>query len=259
MNTLKIFFIIFALLSVHGVAQVSISDSSLVFIETLYNSGQYLSAELEARRMLEQPGLNDSAKVQIDKWIAFSLIAQGKSSSAKERFISLLTIDGTFELDPVLTSPKILTVFNDARMKFISQKKNVSIDTVRSELRLQPDGPVLTFRTIIFPGWEQVHQGRETIGYGLLSGGVVALASGIAFEVLRGNARENYLKAKTSADISSKYDTYNFYRKAEVYSFAAFAAVYLASEIDVFTRSGVNVQPVFSKKNGAQMLLTVRF
>lgn len=259
MNALKTLFIFFLFFSVRGAAQVSFSDSSLVFIETLYNSGQYLSAELEARRMLEQPGLYDSAKVQIDKWIAFSLIAQGKSSSAKERFISLLTIDGTFELDPVLTSPKILTVFNDARMKFISQKKNVSVDTVRSESRPQPDGPVLTFRTIIFPGWEQLHQGRETIGYGLLSGGAVTLASGIAFEVLRGNAREEYLNAKTSADISSKYDTYNYYRKAEIFSFAAFAAVYLASEIDVFTWSGVNVQPAFSMKSGAQMLLTVRF
>ncbi len=259
MNTLKTFFIFFLLFSAPVAAQISFSDSSLVFIESLYNNGQYLSAELESRRMLEQSGLNDATKVQIEKWIAFSLIAQGKSSSAKERFISLLMIDGTFELDAVLTSPKILSVFNDAKMKFSTQRKNIAIDTSRSAFHQQTERSIVSFRTILFPGWEQIHQGRDAFGYSLLAAGVVSLSSGIAFEVLRANAREKYLAAKTAADISSKYDTYNFNRKAEIYSFTAFAVVFIVSEIDVFAQSEVNVQPVFSSKNGPQMLLTVRF
>ena len=95
-------------------------DSSLKQIEALYNSAQYVTAELEARRLYEEMDLTDSARVQIEKWVAFSLIAQGKSSIARERFVTLLSINPDFELDPVLTSPKILSVFYEAKTKFLS-------------------------------------------------------------------------------------------------------------------------------------------
>jgi hypothetical protein len=233
--------------------------SNLGDIDSLYSNGQYLSAELEARRMYEQAGLNDSTKVQLEKWIAFSLIAQGKPSLAKERFVSLLNIDGVFELDPILTSPKILSVFNDARVKFISQKKNATMDSLQHVSALQPLQYSVSYRTMIFPGWEQFNQGRTSSGYIYGGVGIVTLTSGMVFEFLRSNARKKYLAATILSDISSQYDSYNSYRKAEIYSFTAFAFVYIASEIDVFTASGVSIQPKYSTNQGNQLLLTVRF
>lgn len=235
-------------------AQNGSSFSTLNDIETLYNNGQYLSAELEARRMYEQTELSDSTKVLLEKWIAFSLIAQGKSSLAKERFVALLNIDGTFELDPILTSPKILAVFNDARVKFISQKKSAVIDSTNKSVQYS-----VSYRTIIFPGWEQFYQGRSASGYAYSGAGIITLTSGIVFEFLRANARKEYLNAASLSDISTKYDTYNSYRKAEIYSFAVFAFVYVASEIDVFTRSDIAIQPQYSTNQGNQILLTIRF
>ena len=235
-------------------AQNGSSFSTLNDIETLYNNGQYLSAELEARRMFEQTALNDSTKVQLEKWIAFALISQGKSSLAKERFVALLNIDGVFELDPILTSPKILSVFNDARVKFISQKKTAVIDSTKESVQYS-----VSYRTIIFPGWEQLHQERSTSGYLYGSVGIMTLTSGIVFEILRSDARKEYMEAVTFSDISSKYDTYNSYRKAEIYSFAAFALVYVASEIDVFTATEITIQPKYSSNQGNQLFLTIRF
>lgn len=228
--------------------------SSLNNIEMLYNGGQYLSAELEARRMFELAELNDSTKVQLEKWIAFALIAQGKSTLAKERFVALLNIDGTFELDPILTSPKILSVFNDARVKFISQKKTKTVDSTQQSVQYS-----VSYRTVVFPGWEQFYQGRTTQAYLYGGAGIISLSSGIVFEILRSNARKEYLSAASLSDISSKYDSYNSYRKAEIYSFAAFALVYVVSEIDVFTASGVSIQPKYSAYQGNQLLLTVQF
>ncbi|MDP1677303.1 MAG: hypothetical protein Q8L88_10610 [Bacteroidota bacterium] len=236
-------------------AQNGSTFSTLNDIEILYNNGQYLSAELEARRMYEQSGLTDSTKVQLEKWIAFALIAQGKSSLAKERFVALFTIDGTFELDPILTSPKILSVFNDARVKFISQKKTIVIDSSKFFSEQQ----TVSYRTIIFPGWEQFYQGRTASGYVHSGAGIITLTSGIVFEILRSDARKEYLSATLLSDISSKYDTYNSYRKAEIYSFAAFALIYIASEIDVFTSTEVSIQPKYSANQGNQFLLTIRF
>ncbi|MFZ4621454.1 MAG: hypothetical protein ACOYNS_12910 [Bacteroidota bacterium] len=229
-------------------------------IESLYNNGQYISAELEARRLQEQSGMSDSVRVQTEKWIAFSLIAQGKSSAAKERFVSLLRIDDAFELDPVLTSPKILSVFNDAKVKYFMQKKTAAADSSAfiSRLLLQQPQPV-TYRTALFPGWEQLHQGRETMGWIFLGSGAVTLASGLTCEFLRADARSAYLKETAAGPIDDAYKRYNNYRKAEIYSFSAFVLIYIASEVDVFTNTNVSVQPAYSQNLGNQLLLTVRF
>jgi hypothetical protein len=236
------------------------SDSALAAIEASYNSGQYLSAELDARRMFEQNSLRDSVKVQLDKWIAFSLIAQGKIPAAKERFVSLLKIDDTFELDPVLTSPKILAVFNDARGAFIAIRKAAAADSSRglAQTTSASINPV-TFRTIAFPGWEQLHQGRTQAGYVMLGAGIVSLTSGIVFEVLRSDARDDYMRAVKPADIASNYDSYNTYRKAEFYSFAAFAAIYIFSEIDVFQQNGLSVTPMTSLRGDHSLRFSLNF
>jgi hypothetical protein len=223
-------------------------DSSLTEIELSYISGQYLSAELDARRLLEQSGLTDSVKIQLEKWIAFSLIAQGKSGAAKERFITLLQMDDTFELDPVLTSPKILYVFNEARSAFIARRKNIAADSLKNGWELQGrSGRTISFRTILFPGWEQLHQGRRTEGYLFATAGAVTFASGIVMEFLRSNARQDYLQARSVNTIASAYDRYDTYRKAEYYSFGAFIAVYILSEADVFLRSDVTIQQTTSR------------
>ncbi len=260
MNKFVLLFLITLLLIGNLRAQNLSGEYLLQTIESLYNNGQYISAELEARRLQEQQGLSDSVRVQTEKWIAFSLIAQGKSSSAKDRFVSLLKIDETFELDPVLTSPKILSVFNDAKVKYVLQRNNAAADSssILSRLLLQQQ-PSVTYRTALFPGWEQLRQGRETSGWILLGAGAVTLASSVTLEFLRSDARNTYLKEKTTGQIESSYQRYNNYRKAEIYSFSAFALVYIASEIDVFSQSSVSIQPSYSKNLGKQLLFSLQF
>ena len=238
LNRISARFIIFAAAFVFVTApllaqNVPSIDSTLKEIERLYNNGQYITAELEARRLAEETQLGDSVKVQIEQWIAFSLIAQGKSALARDRFLFLLAINPDYELNYVLTSPKILAVFNDAKVKFVSHKKNRP-DSAETMLAVESPQPI-TFRTILFPGWEQINRGRTSSGYIFLGAGAASLGSGIIFEVLRSNSRDRYLGATTVSEITSTYNDYNRYRKAEIYSFVAFAAIYLLSEVDVFT------------------------
>lgn len=248
---MRFLFIIAAVLCVVAHASSQVRDSTLNEIELAYISGQYLSAELEARRLLETPGLRDSMKVQLEKWIAFSLIAQGKSGAAKDRFVAIFQLDESFDLDPILTSPKILFVFNEARSAFALRRRS---DTLRTRQHfLGTAERQITYRTLLFPGWEQFHQGRTEAGYLFLGAGIISLTSGVVFEVLRSNARTEYLNAATISEISSTYNTYNTYRKRELYSFTAFAVVYLLSEVDVFLNSGLSVEPS-TAHNGTHIL-----
>jgi hypothetical protein len=102
---------------------------------------------------------------------------------------------------------------------------------------IEGDSSSISYRTILFPGWEQLHIGRKTSGAIFLGFGIVTLGSGITFEFLRSNARQDYLNEKNPLEITGKYKTYNLYYKAEIASFVVFAITYIASEIDIFTTS----------------------
>ncbi len=216
------------LASAQGRAQV---DSTLKAIQALYEQGSYLSAELEARRLLEHRAITDRQRLFAEQYIAFALVAQNKNASAVEHFLAALAIDSTFSLDPILTSPKILAVFDQAKRE-VKPRRNIP-----SQLLPPPDDPPqrsVSFRTLLFPGWEQLHQGRQTKGYVLLTAGSLSLLSTLYLDVKRRQARDEYLAAATPIEASEKYDRYNAYHKAEYYAGVTFLLVFLYSQFDAF-------------------------
>lgn len=240
-------------------AQTDSIRVALQAVESKYNSGAYLSAEVEARRFLEHTPISDTAFVTLQKYIAFSLIAQGKSDIAREHFKSILSVDPDFSLDPVYTSPKILVVFNETKQSFLSARKFLNNDLTSP---LKNGQTPITYRAILFPGWEQLHAGRTTVGSIFLGVGVATLGAGITFEFLRGSARKEYLAATIPSDINSKYNIYNHYYKAEIASFVAFAIVYVASEIEVFAfdhSSSISLQSAISPAKGTTLTYKIKF
>src|SRR5512133_3006388 len=118
-------------------------DSTLRTVESLYAAGSYAQAELEGRRLLENDQLGDSVWISAEQWVAFSLVAQGKTALAKEHFLGILRRWPSHELDPILTSPKILAVFNDARATFLAQRTQETASSLIREASV-PAG--ITFR-----------------------------------------------------------------------------------------------------------------
>jgi len=261
MKTRKILIVMFFLTaSVQSVyAQGDSIYTILQTVEKLYNAGSYITAELEARRLLECSTMNDSIRLAVHKYAAFSLIAQGKTELAKEQFISMLKLVPDYDLDPVYTSPKILIIFRETQQRFLSLKR----------LKNDADGyPILggyntiTYRTIIFPGWEQLYKNRTTTGNIFLGAGIATLGAGIIFEFLRSSARKNYLSEINSSEFDNKYNIYNRYYKAEIFSFIAFAVVYIASEIDVLYVQGdtqFSIESNSSSPQGTTFTFTFRF
>jgi hypothetical protein len=223
---------IILILLLAGVARgQSTVDSTLRAIESLYTSGSYSQAEIGARRLLDTEMLSDSVSVVAEQWVAFALVAQGQADPAKEHFGKILRRRPSYELDPLLTSPKILAAFNEAKVAFRASQTKPTNPQAAPEATM-PAG--VSFRTILFPGWEQLYRGRSTTGAIFLGAGVATLGAGITLEFLRRSARDDYMGETSQAEIESKYQTYNRRSKAEAWAFVGFAAVYLASEIDVF-------------------------
>jgi len=233
------------------------ADSLLATVQALYESGAFVSAELEARRLLDQEGVSDSVRILAEQYVAFSLIAQGKNAQAEEYFIAILKADSTYSLDPLLTSPKIMTVFEQGRRRFSQERSQIS-PPVLTPLESPQAGP--SFRLLLFPGWDQLHQGRSTKGTVLLSAGALTLGSLVTFDVLRRSAREEYLSATSPEEASARYEDYDKYYKAEYYSAAAFVAVYLYSAFDAFFDLPPRLEAARTgDASGVQLTLAVPF
>ena len=219
-------------------------DSLLTLIRELYEQGSYLSSEVEARRLLDNRSLPDSLRVHAEQYLAFSLVAQAKNAGAVDHFVTILKMDSTFTLDPVLTSPKILSVFAEARRQYGNP-------TVSQPSRLQPPQRSpdrgVSFRTVLFAGWEQAYQGRTIKGYTLVGAGVLSLGLTIYFDRERHSAQEEYLAANTPELAASKYTRYNNYHKAEYYSLGAFLAIYIYSQLDAFFDLPPHLDPSISQ------------
>ena len=231
------------------------ADSVLALVRELYEQGSYLSSEVEARRLLDSRSLPDSLRVRAEQYLAFSLVAQAKNAGAVDHLVTILRIDSTFTLDPILTSPKILSAFSEARKQY--EKLRLS---ERSPLQLAqrlPDHSV-SFRTILFPGWEQTYQGRSVKGYALLGAGILSLGATLYFDRERRFAQDEYLVANTPDLAASKYTRYNSYHKAEYYSLAAFLAIYVYSQFDAFFDIPPHLDPAVSRSD-SNVQVTLHF
>ncbi len=255
---LLLFFVSIALLfAPRAFSQTTIvTDTTLAGIESLYDNGSYISAELQARRMLEQRSLSDSVRIQLEKYVAFSLVAQGQNEEAVDHFRNALAVDSGFTLDPVLTSPKILVVFESARNQFEAEraKETAAVPVNSPSVVSDHPRPGPTFRAILFPGWEQSFEGESVKGHLLLGAGAATALSTIAFYFLQRNARSNYLSASTPDLASSRYKTYNSLHKAEFYSISAFVLVYVYSGIDAFVNLPPNFDADFSASHNEAKL-----
>ena len=130
------------------------------------------------------------------------------------------------------TSPKILASFGDARQIFKARRRPdvVAVPAYGPS----PSRESVSWRALVFPGWEQVHQQRDTKGYVLIGAGAVALGASIALEIERSNARSEYLAAVSPDQAVARYDRYNRAHKTEIYAILSFAVIYIYSEVDAF-------------------------
>jgi len=180
--------------------------------ETLYYQGKYVEAVEVARETLSYGNLDLTTEIGLLKIVAFSHVALGEITDAKNEFTAILKLDSTVILDPALVSPKIVEVFNEVKEEFDADQpvNNGTLTTIVDTALISP----LSLRkaallSIGFPGAGQLYAGESLKGWCYITIEGLALSGLAVSEVLYLNARKAYRTATDPDEISQLYKPYN--------------------------------------------------
>jgi len=172
-----------------------ITSNNVTYLDSLYKAGDYKTVVTRGEEFSTQETKKES-KVEILKIVGFANVALDLKDRAKENFLTLLTFSPKYDLDPINTSPKIIQVFQAAKVEFaknFEEKRRV----------VRPD-PLLYF----YPGFLQIRNERKTMGYMLLSLQTASLLGFIATSILTPIFHQNYLDQATPSEIDKAYNQY---------------------------------------------------
>ena len=190
--------------------------------------------------------------------------SENRELEAELQFKEALRLNRNVRLDPLLVSPTILTFFEDVKGRMEQEGPEESLDPgVVPRYVLVPDRrSEAVLRSMVLPGWGQLHKGDRTKGIVLLGAWGFTAAGSVTAHVLRLQARDDYLAATTTEDTVDLYDTFNERHKLRNALLLGAAAVWVASYIDALLvdsrpreRRSLLLAPAFSHR---QMHLTVR-
>jgi len=233
------------------------SDNLVQQLAAAYNSfDMSKSAELLNIAMNSLDAFEAADRVEIYKYAGFIAFQNGNSTLAANHFWNLLSIDPTYMLDPVTTSPKVLTLFQKTKIEFLEDMnkrlKTLQLQTTRS-----------TPWRAVFPGWEQWRRGYQ--GKGIVLGGAgLAALGGTVYSILKTRQRKDaYLSETDPQRIKPLYAKYNsFYKKQYAFAYA-FAAVWALSQIDLTLWSHPHISfktsASFNEPNGLELSVLIDF
>lgn len=175
-------------------------------------------------------------------------------------FLSILEMNSSHELDPVRTSPKIRSYFEEVRRDFLAKqrlaeqnrsRRQEQIDSLQSAIEDRSFARVRgsMVRSILLPGWGHLHSGQRNKGWMLtaLSLGSIGLGTWLSIETA---SRENdYLNETNPLLIQPKYNSFNDAYQMRNGIYLTFAALWIYSQIDLFYFSSNSPESTPFKKN----------
>lgn len=210
-------------------AQAQTDEADLIErVNKLYEDGNLREAELTALRALqESKTLAPVDRAQLHRLLGFTYVAQGENEKAKQQFIAWLELDPLAQLDPLYISPKIISVFSEAKAGF-SQRKTPPPDYANLNAQVQA-----VRRSLLFPGLGQLHRGEQIKGFSLIVSQVVLLGTFTYCQINYDRARDRYLGATDPIQMQGLYDDYNLYYRGRNATLLLAAGVYLYSLFDI--------------------------
>ncbi len=164
-------------------------------LDSLYASGNYLAVIEEGNRLLADTTLKLEERIDIHKKLASSYVAIGNERLAKLDFLEALLLDYNLDLDPRLTSPKVMKIFMDAKKSFALPP------TI-------PPRPERNLRSVLIPGIAQRREDREKLGNTLIVSSIISIGGVIASHIMCDRAHERYLDAENEEVIERRYNEY---------------------------------------------------
>lgn len=183
-------------------------DDSVKSVDQLYRRGLFNDAELAALRYLNRSNeFTDKQKAELHRVLAFISIARDDRNSGKDHFLKALRLNPEMDLDRTLTSPKIYSVFDQAKTTFENMREEEihpsSVDVLFYRLRIEA-----ARRSLLLPGWGQFHKGDKIRGYlfsGLTTGSAVGLAVLQVMVTRKGNDYHSSDQPENAAELYDEY------------------------------------------------------
>jgi len=206
--------IIACLLVCAAAAAVGAENDIVPRAEELYSRGEYLRViDFLETNLRDTMGFTAEETVVLRRLLGSSYVAVGNVESAKVQFKKILSIDPEVHMDPLSTSPKIVSVFHEAKAEFQAENSHVPPDTAAPSLvRFKHRegvwvGPAL--KSLLLPGLGQLQNGDEAKGIIFMSSEVLSVAGLVVSHVWYDEARKEYAANTDPEKMASLYDEYN--------------------------------------------------
>ena len=214
-----------------------------------------VEAMWDAYQQLDYATAADSARAALDAFEAYSrdelaqihtilgLIeySQNQPQDARDQFTAALSLNPNLTLDPLMVSPKILTFFEEVQAEFsrLQGDDKAASDAVRYVI-VEDRRSEAALRSMVLPGWGQIHKGDRTKGRVLLGLWGTMVGSTVAAHLLRANAERDYKAATTPSVALDRYDTFNTWHQTRNALLLGAATVWAYSYIDALMTGGAS-------------------
>jgi len=219
-------------------------------VEDLWDAYQQLDYEAAtdaasiALRRPEQYSVGELA--EIHTILGLIRYSRNDEAEARSEFISALSLDPDLQLDSLLVSPKILRFVDDVRAELDQPREDPTApsSSVRYVVVEDPRAEA-ALRSMLVPGWGQLHKGERRKGLVLLGTWSASVAGATITFFGRRDARRAYEDADTVDEALDRYDPYNRWHQAHQAVLIGMAGVWLFGYVDALLdrQPGSSVRP----------------
>jgi hypothetical protein len=217
-----------------GIALGQSSTTQLEEVVEIYQTGRLEQAELAAFRLLSRDSQMTSVeRSEVYRILAYIAIARDDLQSGQEYFHLALESNENLHLDRNLTSPKILSVFDEAKLNFkeVKQQREEVSASVQRSFRLRVEGGK---RSILLPGLGQIHKGHNARGYTIMTATGLTASALVYSQFRYSDAKKDYDNATLPAAAASAYDDYNSWSKNRNILGVTLGVIWIGSILEAF-------------------------
>ncbi len=255
-------------------AHAQMSSVEIDILRLKFRNFEYDSVIALAGQMLqEREALSISDQIRVLEMKAISHYSLLEMNASLSCFLEILKLDSSYALDPIKTSPKILSFFNEIKGGFqpeaappgeavtdttagITQESIPSASPLRNAMA----------RSLLLPGWGHHYLHENAKVWPLSIAGVITLGAGIYFAFDCREKERDYLNEIDKTRMDAKYQMYNRSYQARNILLTSFAAIWLYSQMDIlvfqkerFGQVSASVRPSILGDNQAGVCCIIRF
>jgi hypothetical protein len=218
-----------------------------------YKSFDYPGVIKEAEILIADSTIISSVDLyEIYRTKAIAHYSLSDMPNALNSFIAILKINPEYQLDQMENSPKIIAYFEEIRNNFFeinnqSDQEMPVVNTGKIEKSDLPNSTTMGTKmpqiySLFIPGLGHIATKPSTKGWALFGSGVITLGLSVYYIVDVNHKEEAYLQATNKIEIEQKYNRYNSAYKRRNLTVAAFAAIWIYSQIDFLYFSGNDIK-----------------